>query len=55
MLDAVQDHSLVITENNIAVLSHQLYHQEFAAEIAHIVEMLDLKGEYPFQARLGDG
>lgn len=55
MLDAVQDHILVIAENNVAVLAHQLHDQNLVAHVAQLVEMLQLKFHYTFQFRLADG
>ena len=55
VLNAVDDHSLAGTENNIAVLSHQLHNQPFPAEISHLVQMLDFKLHRPLQTWLGDG
>ena len=55
MLDTVDDAVAFITENNIAVLAHQLNDQLLMAEIAHFVKMLDMKAENTFQPRLGDG
>ena len=37
MLDAVQDHALLIEENNIAVLAHDLHHQGFKAQISKFI------------------
>ena len=33
VLDAVQDHTLVIAENNVAVLAHQLHDQNLVAYV----------------------
>ena len=37
MLDTVDDHSFFITENNIAVLAHDLNDQGFAAQISKFI------------------
>ena len=54
MLDAVENPVVFITENNIAVLTHQLNDQLLVTEITHFIEMLDMKAENTFQPRLGD-
>ena len=52
MLDAVDDDSIGITENNITVLAHQLNNQCFGAQIAHLIEMLNLKVDDTLHMRL---
>ena len=52
MLDTVDDHSFFITENNIAVLAHDLNDQGFAAQISKFIQVLDLEADDPFQGRL---
>lgn len=52
MLDTVDDHSFFITENNIAVLAHNLNDQGFAAQISKFIQVLDLEADDPFQGRL---
>ena len=54
MLDAVQDHTLVIAENNVAVLAHQLHDQNLVADISKLVQMLQLKFHHTLQSRLPD-
>ena len=55
VLDAVNDRAVFLTENDIAVLSHDLYDQLFSAQVAHFVQMLQLKFQDTLQPRLGDG
>ena len=52
MLDAVQDHAFVITEDDIAVLAHQLHDQTLPAWITQFVKMLQLKFHNALHARL---
>ena len=52
MLDAVEDPVVFITENNVAVLSHELYHKVFPTQISQLVQMFDLKADDPLKARL---
>ena len=37
MLDTVQDHSVLITENDVAVFPHQFQNQDFFTGVAHLV------------------
>ena len=55
MLDAVKDHVILIAENDIAVFSHELDHDELSSEVAHLIEMLDLDPDDPLQSWLGHG
>ena len=55
MLDAVYDLLLIAKEDNVAVLAHQLDDQRVAAEIPHLVEMLNFEAEDPLEAGLGHG
>ena len=55
MYDAVEDHVVLIAEDDVAVFSHELDHDEFSPEIAHLIEMLDLDPDDPLQSRLGHG
>ena len=43
MFDTVNDHAVGVTENNVAVFSHQLYDQCFLAQIPHFIEVFDIK------------
>ena len=54
MLDAVQDHALVIAENNVAVLAHELDDEFFAAGISKLVQMLQMKFHHALHIRLKD-
>ena len=54
MLDAVKDHVILIAEDNIAVFSHELDHDELSSEVAHLIKMLHLNPDDPLQPRLGD-
>ena len=42
MLDRIQDHAVLLTENDIAVFAHQLDDQKLAADIPKLIQMLDL-------------
>ena len=55
MLDAVDDLIGIRTEDNIAVLSHDLHDQIFPAQIAQLIQMLDLKPQDSLKGRLCDG
>jgi len=55
MLDAVDDLIGIRTEDNIAVLSHDLHDQIFPAQIAQLIQMLDLKQQDSLEGRLCDG
>ena len=37
MFDGVQDHAVLLAENNIAVLAHQLDDQKLAADITQFI------------------
>ena len=52
MLDAVQDHSLFVTENDVAVLAHQFHDQVLSAGITQLIKMLKLKLHHTFHSRL---
>ena len=39
MLDAVQDYPFLITEDDIAVLTHDLHNQSLVTEIPHLVQV----------------
>ena len=54
MLDTVQDHALVITENNVAVFSHQLHDEDFMADITQLIQVFKLKFHYTLQTGLAD-
>ena len=55
MLDAVQDHVLVVTEDDVAVLSHKLHDQLLALQVTQLIQMFDVKFQDPLQTRLADG
>ena len=54
MLDAVQDHVFIVTENNVAVLAHKLHDQNLVAYISKFIEMLQFKFYHTFQSGLPD-
>ncbi len=43
VLDAVDDFAIFITEDDIAVLAHDFHNQLLVAEVAEVVEVLNLK------------
>ena len=54
VLDAVEDCTVLLGENQVAVLAHQLHDQGLAAEIPHFIQMLDMKMENSLERGLGD-
>ena len=54
MLDAVENCAVLLAENDVAVLSHQLNDQALASQISELVEMLDLKVDDSLKTRLAD-
>ncbi len=54
VLDTVDDQILFICKDDIAVLSHDLNDQFFAAKVAHFVQVLNVQMDDPFKARLGN-
>ena len=54
MLDAVDDPVVFIAENDVAVLSHDLHDELFAAKIPQLIHMLHGKADDPFQPGLGN-
>ena len=54
MLDAVNDLPVFCTEDDIAVLSHDLHDQELLAKVSKFVQMLDGKPDDPLQLGLAD-
>ena len=54
MLDAVDDSALIIAEDDVAVLAHNLDHQLLLAQIAQFIQMLDIKDDDTLQLGLGD-
>ena len=52
MLDAVQDHSLFVTEDDVAVLAHQLHDQTLSAGIPQLIKMLQLKFHHTLHSGL---
>lgn len=43
MFDTVKDRIVLLTEDQVAVFSHDLHNQLLAADIAEFVQMLELK------------
>ena len=54
MLNTVQNHPLIITENNITVFPHQLHDQNLLTGIPQLIQMLQLKLHHTLQPRLPD-
>ena len=54
MLDAVDNDSFVITEDDVAVLAHDLHHQSLLPQIPHFVQMLYAQMHDTLQTRLGN-
>ena len=54
MLDTIQDHPLIITENNITVLAHQLHDKNLLTGIPQLIQMLQLKHHHTLHPRLPD-
>ena len=54
VLDAVDDSPLRITEDDVAVLPHDLHHQSLPAQVAHLVQVLHVDVDDALQPRLGD-
>ena len=52
MLDAVQDHSFFVTEDDVAVFAHQLHDQTLSAGITQLIKMLQLKFYNTLHSRL---
>ena len=52
VLDTVQDHIIIITEDNVAVLSHQFHNENLMAYITKFVQVLQLKFYNTLQTRL---
>ena len=52
MFDAVDDFILVVGENDVAVFAHQFHDQIFAAEIPHLIQMLDFDADDALEAGL---
>ena len=52
VFDAVQDHSLFVTEDDVAVLAHQLHDQTLSAGIPQLIKMLQLKFHHTLHSRL---
>ena len=55
MADAVYNHILVIEENNIAVLSHDLHGKYMCAQIAHLIAMFKPETQDSLQSGLFNG
>ena len=54
MFDTVNDHSIRIREDNITVLTHDLYDKFLSAQISHLIKMLDREFHDTFKTRLAD-
>ena len=54
MFDTVNDLTLIVTENNIAVFSHDLDDQIFPAEVTKFIEMFNCKMNNTLKSRLPD-
>ena len=52
MFDAVKDNAVLLTENNVAVFSHQLDDQLLTAEIAHFIQVFNFNIDNALQSRL---
>ena len=53
MLDAVDDFIMVITEDQVAVLPHDLYDQVLFTKISQLIQVFDFKIQDPLQTWLG--
>ena len=54
MFDTVNDLTLIVTENDIAVLSHNFNDQVFPAKVTKFVEMFNRKMNDTLKSRLPD-
>ena len=52
MFDAVQDHSLFVTEDDVAVLAHQFHDQTLSVGIPQLIKMLHLKFHHALHSSL---
>ena len=52
VLDAVDDHIIVVTEDQVTVLAHQLHDQTLSAGIPQLIKMLQLKFHHALHSRL---
>ena len=55
MFDTVKDRIVLLTEDQVAVFSHDLHNQLLAADIAEFIQMLELKNKNTLESRLGNG
>ena len=55
VLNAVKNHVIFVTENDITVFSHELDNERFPAQVGKLVKMFDFNTDDPFQGRLCDG
>ena len=55
VLDAVHDLLFVVEEDDVAVLAHQLDDQRVATQVAHLIEVLDLKAQDALETGLRHG
>ena len=51
MLDAVQDGAVFLTEDDVAVLAHQLNDEALLPQISQLIEVLDLKLDDTLKSR----
>ena len=54
VLDTVEDHAVFVAEDDVAVLAHQFYDQEFLTGIAHLIAVFQFKFHNTFHAGLAD-
>ena len=55
MFDTVDDLVLFVTEDNVAVFSHDLHNQIFGTQITEFIQMFNSKTDDPLHTRLFDG
>ncbi|EET61776.1 hypothetical protein BRYFOR_06460 [Marvinbryantia formatexigens DSM 14469] len=55
VLDTVDDGAVRAAENNIAVLAHDFHGKRFLADIAELIQVLDIKVNDALQTGLADG
>ena len=52
MLNTIQDHIFIITENNITMLTHKLHDKHLLTRIPQLIQMLQFKLHHTLQPRL---
>ena len=52
MFDTVYDLILFVTEDNVAVFSHDLHNQIFGTQITEFIQMFNSKTDDPLHTRL---